>query len=298
MPYSLIGASAIGFDLARLTGGERAAIVLRGALATSPSTLSQLAAAHPGHRARERWRRRRLEASSSGPTSSSLIDVLPLAGAALDAAAAGETALLRRLEQSMLGDADALERLIRHELLDWTWVREGSLAVQDQTTSDAADVWVDAALAAYLQDGLDVETRRAMVSPLLRSAVALPDDPATTGVRAADQRLDRLLSADEVDRDLWRVVVEQLRPRTGEWAPAMHQATWALSITERLHLAVDVQLAGVLAFRRGGFTAHDAAYGVWNALSGVLQATIAEDLLSEPDLEVLLRPWHLVESAG
>ena len=74
----------------------------------------------------------------------------------------------------------------------------------------------------------------------------------------------------------------------------MHQATWALSITERLRLACDAQLAGVIAFGRAGFTARDASYGVWNALSGVLQASAVGDLLSADDADVLRRPWRAV----
>lgn len=69
-------------------------------------------------------------------------------------------------------------------------------------------------------------------------------------------------------------------------------------LSDRLRTATDVQLAGVIAFHRSGFTARDAAYGVWNAVSGVLQAAVAEDLLPGSAAEVLLRPWRLVTEEG
>ena len=107
--------------------------------------------------------------------------------------------------------------------------------------------------------------------------------------------LERLLAeAEAEDRQAWRRVVDEQRVHTAQWAPAMHQATWALSIAERLRPACDAQLAGVVAFHRAGFTGRDAAYGVWNAISGVLTVSAVGDLLGTAETEVLLRPWRAV----
>jgi len=293
MGYSVIGAPALGFDLARLPGGSQVAEVLRVAIAAGPETVERLADAHPGAGAREQWRRACLEPAAA---TDSLRDALPLAGAAIEEAAAGETALLRRLETSLLGDAAALDRLVRHELLDWTWLSTGSVAVQDPAASLAADVLVDAATSAYLREEQPGDLRRAMAAPYVRAAVTGADDSGalTTGVPEVDDRLTTLAGTDGPTREAWRRVVDELRVHTAQWAPAMHQATWALSLSERLRTACDAQLAGVVAFDRGGFTAHDAAYGAWNAWAGVLQATTVSDLLSATDAAVLLRPWHAV----
>jgi hypothetical protein len=222
--------------------------------------------------------------------------MLPLAGAAVEQAAAGqETALLRRLESSMLGDVHALDRMIRRDVLDWTWLHSGPVAAQDPVASMAADVLADAATSAYLRERLAPDLRRAMAAPFLRSALpAAPD--LVTGVPEADERLAAFAAADEGTRATWRRIVDEFRVHTAEWAPAMHQATWAISLSERLRLACDVQLAGVDAFARAGFAARDAAYGVWNAWSGTLQASVVPDLLAESDAAVLLRAWQAVSS--
>jgi hypothetical protein len=292
MPYSHLGAPALGFDLVRLDAGERVATVLRSGLAVGASDLDGLAAAHPGAAARESWTAswQRLDPAHGR----ALRDVLPLAGEAISGAAEGDTRLLRRLELSLVGDSPALERFVRREVLDWTWVTSGSTAVQDPAATPAADVLSDAAVSAYLQEHLATDVRRAMAAPLLRSGLTLTSSPGGTGVPLVDERLEVLAGADDSARQRWRVTVDRLRLTTGEWAPAMHQAAWALVTSERLRLATDVQLAGVQAFRRGGFSPQDAAYGVWNAVAGSLQAGVVADLLPAAVEQVLTRPWRSV----
>lgn len=293
MPYSVVGAPALAFDLARLAGGDQVAGVLRTALTAGSDDFERLSACHPGASTRSTWTRVRDEATDEDEQSG-LGDALADAGAALEEAAAGETKLLRRLETGMLGDAQALDRLIRHELLDWTWLHSGTLSVQDPIAAEAADVLVDAALSGYLRDRLPEAARRAMAVPFLRAGVPSRDAMVATGIPEVDQVITVLASSDDAVRRRWREVVDGLRIHTNQWAPAMHQATWALSLTERLRPAADAQLAGVIAFGRAGFTARDAAYGVWNALSGVLQASAVGDLLPAAEADVLLRPWREV----
>jgi hypothetical protein len=295
MAYSVIGGPALGFDLARLPGGHQVAEVLRAALAAGPDELERLADCHPGAGDREEWRRACAEPAAGTPA---MNDALPLAGDALAEAAAGETALLRRLETSLLGDARALDRLLRRDLLDWTWLHSGSVAVQDPVASLAADVLADAAASAYLRDDLPDELRRAMAGPFVRAGLArgsaAADDEISLGLPDVDTRLDTFAGADAEVRETWRRVVDELRVHTAQWAPAMHQATWALSLADRLRVACDAQLAAVIGFHRAGFGARDASYGVWNAWSGVIQASTVSDLLSAEDAAVLLRPWRAV----
>lgn len=294
--YSLVGSSTVGFDLTRSPGGERVAVVLRTALAAGPAELDRLAEAHPGDAVRVEWRRARVPDVDEAPWQ--VGTALGLAGAALDGAAGGDTTLLRRLETSRIGDADAVDRLVRRDLLDWTWIGAGGLLSQDPVASLAADVLSDAAVAAFLDAELPDDVRRAMTRPFLQAGLALPDDAGACAVPAVEPVLRDLLSADESTRRAWRTTVDRHRARTAEWAPAMHDATWALSIAERLRSGADAQLAAAVAFRQAGFTVQDAAYGVWNALSGVMQALAAEDLLPTETADVLLRPWREVRRTG
>ncbi|HEY0950081.1 hypothetical protein [Nocardioides sp.] len=296
MPYSLVGAHALGFDLARLVSGRQAAAVLRTALTADSTDLDQWAAQHPGAVARSDWLRATTRADARAETVRS---VLPLAGAAVEeAVTTGASTLLRRLETSLLGDTRTLDHFVRHDLLDWTWIHSGPMSVQDPTASAAADVLADAAVSGYLGARLDPGVRRGMVTPYLRADLPTRDETASTGMARVDRVLDRLSSADESVRAEWRRVVDEQRLRTAEWAPAMHQASWACSMSGRLRLACDVQLAGVIAFQLAGLTPRDAAYGVWNAVSGVLQAVVMIDLLPSKAAAVLVRPWHLVYGEG
>ncbi len=49
------------------------------------------------------------------------------------------------------------------------------------------------------------------------------------------------------------------------------------------------------AFRAAGFTPGDGARGLWNAVSGCVQAVAMADLLDGASLDQLLLPWLLAE---
>lgn len=307
MTYTLVGAPALGFDLARLRGGARVAAVLRVAAVADSGTLSRLAARHPGPM-RDVWEVACEQATGNdgrvapqrGRAPARLSDVLPSVGRTLGGGlgeVAAAHALLRRLETGLVGDVTALRRLVSHELLDHTWVHAGPVHTQDPEAARAADVLADAAVAAYAGEFVPSRVRRAMALPYVGSRVPVRDETVPTGFPELDERLEAVANADEAVRGAWRDVVERHRPTTAAWAPAMHQATWALQLTDRLRLAFDAQMAAVGVFTRAGFTRSDAAYGVWNALSGVVQATVVADLLPDRDADVLLRPWREVHGS-
>ena len=295
MPYSLVNVPALGYDLVRLPHGEQVARVLRVALACGPDELAVLAGHHPGESRAPRW-----DEVVAGRRREGLHAALGVADQALERAVAGErresSLLLRRLERAAVGDLPALERVLRHDILEWTWLRSGDLAVQDPDHALACDVLADAAASAYCSEYLDGETRRAMAAPFL--AARLRSD-APTGHPLVDRMLADVACGNEPARAAWRRAVDAMRPGTATWAPAMHQATWAVHLSDRLRLAADAQLAAVVAFRQGGLDARDAAYGVWNALSGAVQATVAADLLADHDHDRLTAVWTRVrDDAG
>jgi len=293
MPYSLVSAGSIGFDLTRLPGGNGVAKVLLDALACGPDDLAVLAEAHPGPMRDERWS----QVVQTGRDLSAAC-ALRLAAPALGLAAAGDVAgsrdLLTRLARAPLGDLAALDRLLRHDVLSWTWRTADGVGVQHLERTLAADVLVDAAASAYGSQWLPDDLRRQLCVPYLsarpvaRLAEAADDGPAP--VRAV---LRDLQGWDADDRAAWRSAVDLLRPDTGQWTASMHDASWAVHLSGRLREAAEAQLCGVLAFGLAGFGPQDAAYGSWNALSGVLQALSVADLLPDAHLDVLLRPWRV-----
>lgn len=292
MRYSVVGAATLGFDLSRLDHGAAVAGVIRAALAGGPDELDRLAAAHPGTAVRRR-RASALEVALA--EREALADMLPPVGHALDGSPRTEAQTLRRLEAGLLGDAAGLDHLLRHDVLDWTWLRSGTTAVQDPVAADAADVLCDAAVADYLRSPAHADLWAEMAAPLRASGVAPVDTLVVPDAPRVTTTLQALAVADEELLARWRMVVDDVRSRTAQWAPAMHRATWALSMSDRVRVAADVQLAGVIAFSRSGLTATDAAYGAWNALAGVLQAQLVSDLLPAGDADVLMRPWRQVQ---
>ncbi|WP_426246004.1 hypothetical protein [Nocardioides sp. LHG3406-4] len=293
MRYSVVGAATLGFDLTRLEHGTRVAGVLRAALACGPEELEQLAAAHPGPQAR---RARQAELQTALFEREALADLLPQAGRAFEESLGGSSPTLRRLEAGLLGDPAGIDHLVRHDILDWTWLRSGSTSVQDPVAADAADVLSDAAVAAYLRSSTRPDLWSEMSAPLESSGIEPVESLLIAGVPTVSAMLQELALADDELLARWRRVVADVRGRTAQWAPAMHRTSWALSLAERLRLAADVQLAGVIAFSRSGLTASDAAYGAWNALTGVLQAQLVSDLLPDVDADVLMRPWRQVRA--
>ena len=291
MRYSVVGAATLGFDLARIDRGAAVAAVVRAALACGSEELERLAAAHPGPAAR---RARQAELETALVEHEALGDLLPHARQAFDESLRGSSHTLRRLEVALLGDAAGLDHLIRHEAFDWTWLRSESTAVQDPVAADAADVLADAAVASYLGSPAHADLWDEMTAPLAASGVTPVETLVVPGAPRVTATLQALAVADDELLARWRMVVDDVRGRTAQWAPAMHRATWALSMSERLRMAADVQLAGVIAFSRSGLTASDAAYGAWNALAGVLQAQLVADLLPSDDADVLMRPWRQV----
>jgi hypothetical protein len=133
-----------------------------------------------------------------------------------------------------------------------------------------------------------------MAGPFVRAGLPARDETAATPLAPVHRVLLVLAEADDDVRRRWREVIDELRLHTAEWAPAMHQATWAVWMSERLRLAFDAHLCGAMAFGRAGFTARDSAYGVWNAVAGVIQAQAVSDLLPAREADVLLRPWRAV----
>jgi hypothetical protein len=273
VPYSLVNVSALGYDLVRLPRGDQVGRVLRLALACGPEQLAALAVRHPGPcRAPHR------QDAAQQP----------------DPVTRRTRVAARGVERAVIGDPSSLDRLLRQDVLDWTWLRSGDTAVQDPDFARGCDVLADAATSAFCGRGLDEETLTGMASPFPVGALGTD---GLTGHPPVDELLGALAARTEPDRAAWREAVDACRTHSTPWAPAMHRATWAVLRSDRLRVAADAQLAAVLGFREAGFDARDGAYGVWNAVSGAVQAMLVADLLPDADHRRLTAAWSLVRAA-
>ena len=295
MPYTLVSAATLGFDLVRLPAGRSVADVLLTGLGAHAGSLSVLAAAHPG---RSLGRDERLALAVRSRKARELAAVVPQVRHVAAGVAAGERAalLVAQLETGTIGDAATIERLVRDDVLGPEHLARGFLL--DDELEESADVLADAALGYWAAGVLPPLVRRELTAPfdrvLERGAVEIPPVGADLGP-AADELamfLASLSMLDAAGRDRWRRAVDEARAQQRSWATAMHEASWAAHVSGRLRAVAAAQLHAVQAFVDGGFGVHDGAAGVWNAVAGCVQGIALRDLVDEGSLAALTAPLH------
>jgi hypothetical protein len=296
VPYSLVSAATLGFDLVRLPAGRAVAEVLLAGLRADAQALTDVADAHPG-RGLDREERGVLAVRSR--RARELAVTVPH----MRNAAAGDRAavLVAQLEQGTIGDAPTLERLLRDDVLGPE--HPATAIVDADLMAEAADVLCDAALGHWAAGVLPPLVRRELTGPfdrvLDRGVLPAPSIGADLGPAADDlaDLLDALRGLDEPARAAWRAAVDEGRAEHRPWATAMHEASWAAHVSGRTRALATAQLHAVQAFLDGGFTVSDGAGGVWNAVAGCVQGTAMADLLDDASLAVLRAPWTRVTGA-
>lgn len=300
MPYTLVSAATLGFDLVRLPAGRAVAGVLLAGLQADDAALARLGAAHAA-RGLERDQRFTL-AVRSRRAREMAVAVPHVRTAAAGARAAGDRAavLVEQLEQGTIGDAPTLERLLRDDVLGAEHPAGGLL--DPDVLAEAADVLADAAIGYWAAGVLPPLVRRELTASFDRVAdTAPPAGPETLDLGSAGVELTGFLNElgmlDDAGRARWRAAVEEGRAERRPWATAMHEASWAAHVSDRTRLLATAQLHAVQAFLDGGFDRHDGAAGVWNAVAGCVQGIAMGDLLDEGALAVLRAPWVRVAGA-
>jgi hypothetical protein len=296
VPYSLVSAATLGFDLVRLPAGRDVAEVLLTGLDAGVAGLHRLAAAHPGEgRTREQRgvlavrSRRARELAASVPHVRGATAGLGAVGT--DRVETDRAALLvDQLERGTIGDAPTLERLLREDVLG---PEHATVArVDGEVAAAAADVLADAAVGHWAAEVLPPLVRRELVAPFTRAELpqrATPDlGPATAGLL---DLLAHLRGLDDAGRARWRAAVDEGRGEHRSWAGAMHEAAWAAHVSGRTRTLATAQLMAVQAFRDGGFSGRDGARGMWNAVSGGVQGLAMADLLDDRSVALLQLPW-------
>jgi hypothetical protein len=295
VPYSLVSAATLGFDLVRLPAGERVADVLLAGLGADAAALHRLAAAHAaaGRPAAERAElavraRRAHELAATGVPQ--LRDMCDPGGSATDRSAR----LVTLLEQGTIGNTPALERLVRDDVLG---PEHAAVADLDPVVATlAADVLADAATGWWAADALPDPVRQLLTGPYATVAAwePLPRPELGPAAPALAELLGELRALDDAGRRRWRLAVDATRLQRRPWAAAMHGAAWAAHVSGRTRTLAAAQLVAVQAFGAAGFSARDGAEGVWNALAGCVQGLAMGDLLDEESLTVLGAPWQMV----
>jgi hypothetical protein len=298
VPYTLVSAATLGFDLVRLPAGRSVAQVLLTALAADAEELSALAATHPG---RGLTRGERGVRAVRGRRAREMAASVPhMRSVAAGNATAGDRAavLVTQLEQGTIGDAPTLERLLRNDVLGSEHGAVGTLS--DDERDEAAEVLADAALGFWAAGVLPALVRRELTGPFDRAVErgVLPTPSVGEDLGPAAGELAGLLDAirrlGEPGRAAWRTAVDEGRAEHRPWATAMHEASWAAHVSGRTRALATAQLHAVQAFLDGGFDLHDGASGTWNAVAGCVQGIAMADLLDGASLDVLRAPWERV----
>jgi hypothetical protein len=278
--YSLVSAPVLGFDLTRLSGGSATADVMLRALRLQTADLSLLAERLPDEGVRgPLW----VEVESAARRMPSLKNMSK-------DDPAGSLALV---ERAPIGSVDALLTCLRYDVMSWTWQGTGRDAQQTETAAAATALLCDAAVASYLREVLDADSRRRLGAGWVAAMRKLPvGAPIDLGPHhyAVSALLDRLRSLRNSDLNRLNASAEDARRNTGGWSPAVHSASWAAYLSDRVRTAAAAQMLLVQAVDTAAIPLADRAGGVWNMLSGAVQALVVRDLLDTSTAHRLLSP--------
>jgi hypothetical protein len=278
--YSLVSAPVLGFDLTRLSGGSATADVMLRALRLQTGDLSLLAERLPDEGVRgPLW----VEVESAARRMPSLKNVSK-------DDPAGSLALV---ERAPIGSVDALLTCLRYDVMSWTWQGTGRDAQQSETAAAATALLCDAAVASYLREVLDADSRRRLGAGWVAAMRKVPAGaPIDLGPHhyAVSALLERLRSLRSSDLTRLNASAEDARRNTGGWSPAVHSASWAAYLSDRVRTAAAAQMLLVQAVDTASIPLADRAGGVWNMLSGAVQALVVRDLLDTSTAHRLLAP--------
>src|SRR3954469_10490176 len=200
---------------------------------------------------------------------------------------------LTLVERAPIGSVDSLLTCLRYDVMSWTWQGKGRDAQQSEAAAGATALLCDAAVASYLREVLDADTRRRLgagwVAAMRKLAVGAPIDlgPHHYAVSAL---LDRLRSLRARDLSRLSASAEDARRNTGGWSPAVHSASWAAYLSDRVRTAAAAQMLLVQAVDTADIPLADRAGGGWNMLARAVQALVVRDLLDTSTAHRLLAP--------
>nr|BFE67532.1 hypothetical protein GCM10020092_008330 [Actinoplanes digitatis] len=239
----------LGFDLTRLGGGSATAEVLLRALRLGVGDLPVLAQRLPDEGVRgPLW----VEVESAARRMPSL------KGMKSDDPASS----LALVERAPIGSVDALLTCLRYDVMAWTWQGTGRDATQSEDAAAATALLCDAAVASYLREVLDDTTRRMLGAGWVAAVRKLPvGKPIDLGPHhyAVSALLDRLRSLRANDLTRLLQSAEDARRNAGGWSPAVHSASWAAYLSDRVRTAAAAQMLLVQAMDTAAIPVADRA---------------------------------------
>jgi hypothetical protein len=200
---------------------------------------------------------------------------------------------LALVERAPIGSVDSLLTCLRYDVMSWTWEGTGREAKQTEAAAGATALVCDAAVASYLREVLDADSRRRLGAGWVSAMRKLPSGaPIDLGPHhyALSALLDRLRSLRSADLERLVTAAEDARRNAGGWSPAVHSASWAAYLSDRVRTAAAAQMLLVQAVDTADIPLADRAGGVWNMLSGAVQALVVRDLLDTATAHRLLAP--------
>jgi hypothetical protein len=278
--YSLASAPVLGFDLTRLSGGPATAEVLLRALRLRSDDLPVLAEQLANDEVRVELWRDVADASVRMPSLGSLGE-------------RSDPNLLALVVAAPIGNLDSLLRCVRHDVLSWTWAGDGPAARQEPVAERATALVCDAVAATYLRDVLAAAIRRRLGGGWVAAMRRLPAlGPVDLGPHhyALSALLNRVRTLRPVDTRRLAHAADDTRDNPLGWSPAVHSASWAAYLAGRIRTAAAAQLLLVQAVDAGSLPMAVRAAGVWNLLSGAVQALVVRDLLDQRTAHRLMTP--------
>ncbi|WP_026421657.1 hypothetical protein [Actinokineospora inagensis] len=274
--YSLVSAPVLGFDLTRMAGGPATAEILLTLLAQSTSGIEVLASRAASHTPALGLARSHALAAAAEQTS-----VRDLTG----------PSAVTLLQHSPIGSLAGLLHCVRTDVLvpDRDTFPAGTAP---EPPDDVVALVTDAICATYLRESLTDTDRRVLASAWLTARRDLPEPALDLGPThdLVHRLLDRVRAAHPAEVRALAVAADRMRAEQVDWSAAMHSAAWAVHVSGRVRAAATAQLLLVRAVDLAGVSVDDRASGVWNVLSGAVQALMVRDLVDSESAQELLVP--------
>jgi hypothetical protein len=281
--YTLISAPVLGFDLTRMEGGAATAELLETMLAVPAQAWAEVADHLPAESPAQTVTR-----EITREFAASLAELRP---SVRDLPGQDPTSAVGLLQRAPIGNLAGLVQCLRTDVLlpDRDQVPSAEPAAP---TDEVVAMATDAVCATYLRELLGDDDRRVLAAPWLAVRRRLPVTPPDLGPQHAE--VNRLLTAvGSLNGAGVRALVsaaDRMRAETADWSTAMHSMTWAVHMSGRVRAAATAQLRLVQAVDIAGIPVADRAAGVWNLLSGALQALMVRDLADSESAQQLLAP--------